>query len=462
MENVVDESLMPVGAVNWAKNLHFDRIGATSVRDGITLLGTQIVDNHGIKGLHQFLDTGTGSDDKLLAVCNTSVYALSSGTWNAKRTGLTADTKARFTNFVDLVFMVNGVEAMQSWDGGAGNFSTTNVADAPIATYIDNFRSRVWIAKTSSFPSRLFYSSVASITGTITWNVTTQYIDVAPGDGEDITGIKKFGTGLYVFKNSAVYRIFSINQSEPDPQISVGTYSQESVTVAKDGMYWHHPSGIYRLRKGETNPVEISRPIYDIIKNVTRANYSEVAAWNDDDHVYFSVGNVSVYGITVSNCVLRWTISTEIWTIYSYAQNLIVGNIYDNSSTIDRVVGDDDGNIYTFNSGNTDNGVAINYELETRWLNISGLRSENKTIKQIVAIHENMKGAKVGYRDGNKHRFEIEPVGTGELTDQESVFNSLSITGNRLKLSVRGISSNGSSVFQGFEITDWSNEGIEK
>jgi len=458
LEDVVDEFLMPSGAVNWAINGHFDRIGSFSVRNGLTLLGAQIANNFMIKGLHQFLDTGSGTNDRLIAVADTVVYALISGTWTSKRTALTSNSKARFTNFVDLVFMVNGTEAMQSWDGGAGNFSTTNVTDAPIAKYIDNFRTRVWAAATTSLPSRLYYSSVADINGAITWNLTTQYIDIAPGDGEDLTGIKKFATALYAFKPNTTYRIFSINQTEPDPQIFVGTYSQESVTVSKDGMYWHHPSGIYRLRKGEVNPVEISRPIYDVIKNVTRANYTEIASWSDDDHVYFHLGDISIYGLTISNCVVRWTVSTELWTIYSYAVPLVVGSSYDTSSSIGRVVGDNDGNVYQFDTGTTDNGTAINFELETRWMNITGLRSEIKTIRKITGLHEDMSGASIGWRSGNMHRQAIQPM--GQLEGQETNFANLDITGNRFKFSVRGSSISGSSVFQGWEIIDYINEGI--
>lgn len=459
-EDVVDEFMLPAGAVSWARNGHFDKIGSFTVREGITALGAQISDNHAIKALHQFLDTGSGTNDRLIAVANTTAYALVSGTWTAKRTSLTADTKARFTNFVDLTFMVNGTEAMASWDGGAGNFSTTNVTSAPSATYIDNFRSRVWAAKTTANPSRVFYSSVASVAGAITWDTTLQIIDIAPGDGEDISAIKKFSTTLYVFKPSTVYRIFSINQTEPDPVMMVGTYSQESVNVAKDGMYWHHPSGIYRLRAGETSPKEISRPIYGIIKNVTRANYTEVASWNDDDHVYFGLGTVTVNGITISNCVARWTISTEIWTIYDYAVPLLVGNTYDTSSSISRVVGDNDGNVYLFNTGFTDNGAAINYEFETRWLNISSLRSEVVTISKMTALHEGLAGAEVGWRNGNMHRQEIKAIGS--LSEQETNLSNLDVSGNRIKFSVRGSSNAGCGTLQGFELIEWINEGVIK
>ena len=459
MEGVVDEFFMPSGAVNWTINGHFDRIGAFTVRNGLTIIGAQIVDNYTIKGLHQFLDTGSGSNDRLISVANTVAYALVSGTWTSKRTGLTANSKTRFTNFVDLVFMVNGVDAMNSWDGGAGNFGTTNCTSAPAASYIDNFRSRVWAGKVTANPSRLYYSSVADASGVILWTGTDSgYIDVAPGDGEDLTGVKKFARAIYAFKNSAVYRIFSINESEPDPQISIGTYSQESITVAKDGMYWHHPSGIYRLRKGETQPIEISRPIYDIIKNVTLANYSEISSWEDDDHVCFSLGSVTVYGVIITNCVVRWTISTEVWTIYNYSVPLVAGTIYNNGTSLVRVVGDNDGNVYTFDSGTTDNGTAINYELETRWISLSGLRSEHKIIRTLTGIHEGMAGGNVGWRNGNMNRREIKPI--GQLKEQETPFKNQNIEGNRMKFSVRGTSTAGNAVFQGLEIIDHINEGV--
>lgn len=459
LDTSVSESLMPVGAVSWCVNMHFDAIGEVTTRDGVTILGAQLVDNKSILGLHQALDTGSGTNDRLIAAVDTTWKALVSGAWTDKRTGLTADSKARFTNFVDYVFGVNGVDAMQSWDMGAGNFSTTNVTSAPAATFIDNFRTRVWAARTTTNPSRLYYSSVADASYAILWTGSdSSYIDISPLDGEDITGIKKFGSALHVFKNSYIYRVYSINQTEPDPQIFVGTYSQESISVAKDGMYWHHPSGIYKLSPGSSNPIEISRPIYDIIKNISRTYYDDVCSWTDDDHVYFGVGDISIYGITLNNCVLRWTISTQVWTVYKYAHEFTVGATYDTGSAIVRVVGDNDGNVHTFNSGKTDNGTTISYELESRWLILSGLRSELKTIRKMVGIHENMEGATVGWRNGTMGRNQIEPC--GQLESQQTLFDNQSIQGNRLKLSVRGQNSGLPAIFQGFEILDYLNEGI--
>ena len=223
-------------------------------------------------------------------------------------------------------------------------------------------------------------------------------------------------------------------------------------------MYWHHPSGIYKLSPGSSNPIEISRPIYDIIKNISRTYYDDVCSWTDDDHVYFGVGDITIYGITLNNCVLRWTISTQVWTVYKYAHEFVVGATYDSGSAIVRVVGDNDGNVHTFNSGKTDNGTAIAYELETRWLILSGLRSEFKTIRKLSAIHENMEGATIGWRNGTMGRNQIQPI--DQLASQQTLFENQSISGNRLKLSVRGQNSGLSAIFQGFEIHDWINEGI--
>lgn len=459
MDGVVDEYLVPAGAVSYAVNVHFDKIGAVTVRKGMTAIGSQIASSHNISGLFQFLDTGTGTNSQLVAVCNTALYYNASGTWTSKRSGLTADRKARFTNFVDLLFMVNGVDAMATWDGNASNsFSTsTQVTSAPATYYIDNFRSRVWAAKTDSNPSRLYYSGIADASYNISWTSDDSgYIDIAPLDGEDITGIKKWQTALYVFKKSSVYKVFSINETQPDPVISIGTHSQESISVAKDGMYWHNPSGIYQMQGG--SPQEISRPVYDIIQAIPASYYDDVSSWIDDDHVYFSIGDVSVNGTSINNCVLRWTISTKIWTVYSYASEIVIGASYNNGTNIVQVVGDNNGYVHTLNSGTTDNGTAINYEMETRWYSISGLRAEKKTIRTIAAISENAEGMNIGWRNGIMKKNEIQPF--GQISSQETIFKNNSARGNRFRFSIRGASIKSPISFSGFEILNWINDGI--
>lgn len=463
MDGVVDEFVVPTGTLALAINWHFDRIGALTTRKGYAIVGAQISAGNAVLGLHQFLDEGSGTNDQLIAVVNTVAYYLSAGTWTSKRTSLTAGSKARFVNYLDFVWMVNGTEATAVWDGAAANsFVTTgNAASAPTGKYIEVFRNRVWIAGNTTNPSRVTYSSLPSA-GVVLWTGSdTGTIDVVPNDGGDITAIKKFARALYVFKPDFMYRIYSINETEPDPQIFVGTYSQESVVIAKDGMYWHHPSGIYRLRKGEEQPREISKPVNEIIKNIGYSFYDDVNSWTDEDHVYFSVGDITLNSntenaLTINNCVLRWTISTEVWTIYSYASEFRVGAQYDNGSGLVQVVGDSDGTVYTVNSGNTDNSAKIHCHLETQWENFTGLRSETKEIRKFSALHENAQGAMLGYRTQTNTKA-VEPI--GQLESPDTIFKK-NIRCKKIKFVLSVSTSGGQMVFQGFELHDIKNLGL--
>jgi len=462
MPGVVDDFLLPAGAVSDVLNMHFDKIGTATLRPGVTIKGTQITASKNILGIHQFLDEGAGTDDQLIVVVNTVAYYWNGSAWTSKRTGLTIDSKARFTNFVDLVFMVNGVDAMNTWDGNTANaFGTTNAVSAPAGSFIDNFRSRVWVANTIANPSRVWYSSIPDATGAILWTGSdSSYIDISPGDGGDISGVQKFARAFWIFKNNFMYPIYSINQTEPDPQIFVGTYSQESIELAKNGMYWHHSSGIYRLRRGESQPTEISKPINDIIKNISRTFYSEVNSWHDSDHIYFSVGDITIDDKTINNCVVRFTISTEVWTIYSHSMKIKVGGTYDNGNNIIQIVGDTDGNVYTYNNGNTDNTTDISYKLEVGPYTLSGLQAQKKTIRKIAALHKEAQGTDVGFRIDNAKESEIEPI--GQLDSEQTVFDNLDITGHKFLLNISGSSSGESLQFQGFEILDWLLDGVEE
>ncbi len=460
MPGVIDEALMPSGAVSDVLNMHFDKIGAATLRKGVTIKGSQISATDNILGIHQFLDEGAGTDNQLIVVVDTVAYYLSGSTWTSHRTGLTADKKARFTNFIDSVFMVNGVDAMNTWDGATANaFSTTNAVSAPAASFIDNFRSRVWAANTAANPSRVTYSSVAASDGTVLWTGSdSSFIDISPGDGEDIAGVMKFARALYVFKNNFTYRIYSINETEPDPQIFVGTYSQESIELAKNGMYWHHSSGIYRIRRGESQPTEISKPINDIIKNISRSFYDNVNSWHDEDHVSFSIGDITIGDKTINNCVIRFTISTEVWTIFSHSMEIRVGATYDDSSNIVQIVGDTDGNVYTYNNGNTDNGTDISYKLEMGPYTLTGLRAETKTIRKMAALHKEAQGAKVGWRADDMTENDIESI--GQLDSEQTIFETLDIKGHKILFNITGSSSGEPFEFQGFEILEWLNEGV--
>lgn len=469
LDTVVDEYVAPEGSCSFAMNVHFDRMGAVQSRPGTTRLGGDEIKDAGadvILGLHQFLDEGAGTDNQVVAGHKTKVYYLNgSSAWTPILSGLTDGKKQSFNNFLDYVWFANGTDATRVWNGNTGSsFVTTgNALDAPIVNYLENFRSRMWGANNPSNPSRVYYSSVPTA-GTVLWTGSDSgYIDVAPGDGEDIAGVRKFSRALHVFKNNFTYRIYSVDETEPDPQIFVGTYSNRSISLAKDGMYWHHSTGIYRLRKGEDQPTEISKPIDTLIRNIPISNYTEIVSWVDADHVYFWIGDQTINDRDYTDVVIRWTVSTEVWTIYSYPTKFTAACTYNSGAVLTPIVGDENGQILTFNSGESDYNSSnetespINYSFETNWENLNGYRSYVKTVRAVVALHENATGAAVTIRSDKQGVSDSDELGT--LKEINTGFRDVTISGSRFKMGIRGSSTGDPLTFQGFEITDWTDDG---
>lgn len=456
-QNAVSENDYPMDALNESINFHFDTIGKMTLRKGITQIGQTLTGD--ILGLYNFRDSGSGSNNQLITVNGNNAYYLNTNTWTSIRSGLTAGSKARFSTLLDYVFMVNGTEATTVWDGNpAGSFSTGgNATNAPIGKYITNYRSRMWIAGNNSYPDRLFYSSVPSAVSTpvVTWDTdvsTGQWIDISPSDGENITALHRTKTNLLVFKNNHIYNIYSINQVDPDPKFNVGTYSQESVLETKNGVYFHHPTGFYRY---DGTVTEISRPIIDIVNAITLTNYSKVCGYlePDGDHICWSIGNVTYGGTTYSNMVVRYTISTQVWTHYTYPTQFLVSSSYNDGSNIYSVVGDTTGKVYKTKTDNTDNGTDIFYSIIHPFDAIDGFRSTINIINTMFFMHKGMTGASVTYQvpddinnDWRKN------IGDGQIKNSETGFSNLTIRGRKLRFRLSGISKGEPMSYEGYEI----------
>src|SRR3990167_10164840 len=157
-EAAVDELMVPENTVQEAVNLHFDRIGAVTLRKGLTLLGSQIGNNTNVLGIGNYRNNA-GTTYRALAMVGTGVYAYA-GSWSLVRSGLTSGSKARFANFIDLTYMVNGNgnQAVATYDGSS--FGSSNIGSLPSGDFIEQYRSRVWVGDSAT--DKLYYSDVVS------------------------------------------------------------------------------------------------------------------------------------------------------------------------------------------------------------------------------------------------------------------------------------------------------------
>jgi hypothetical protein len=473
----VSEHRMPETAVLEAVNFNFDTIGAATLRKGTTALGTGL-DGSNVLGLFYHVDTVTpNTHTQLIAVTGTVAYYLSAGTWTSKRTGLTTGSKARFCTFLNYCFMVNGTEATAIWDGNTSNsFVTTgNASGAPIGAFIENFKTRIWIAGNATFPSRVYFSSVpsAATTPVVSWSTdvaTGQWIDVSPSDGDFMTGLQRYKTTLLAFKTNHLYRIFDIGQLDPDPWAYVGTSSQESILETKAGVFFHHSTGIYQYNVYGIVQ-EISRPVIDFIRAIPSSAYTSIAGWVDPlgDHLCWSIGTVTVNGTTYTNCVLRYTISTQVWTHYSYPTQIMVATrrqpLYNDNTSLYALAGDTAGNVLKMDTGITDNSTPISYSLIHRWDKIDGVLSTRKTVTTINFLHYGGASTQAAFQTDEDAPDDLNnwshPVDGGEFQVKNTGFNSADIKGRKVRFRIFGQSSGQPFQYFGYELLSVTSEFIQ-
>lgn len=464
----VDDSLIPEGGLEEVKNFHFDRVGAATVRPGLTALGATVLTARPCVGLHN-AQSGTA-----LAVFSnggsSTIYSFDGSNWSLSLDSGTASVRIRFVDFgsytIALNFMYNTYTSIRFWNAGSSRHwhNTGNPINpqnmwgyAP--QFGEVYKSRIYLSGDTSKEgngSRLYFSSVITSAGNITWAPTTDYVDINPGDGEVMTGLKRFSLELLCFKPNYIYR-FRTSGVDPDPLIKIGTRSHESIVEGKRGIYFHHDTGLYRYTGGY--PQEISRPINDFIEAIPFSQFTDIVSWNDSDHVYFSVGNLTINDVksseTWKNVVLRYTESSDLWTIYSYASEIRRGMTYTRGATLSRLVGTDYGLVGTHNSGTTDFDEPIPVRLRTKWYEFEGIEN-TKVIQNLIAICEKQQGLQLKYMVDDKNSWET----IGELKQFITTFNNQNIKLNRIRFELTGMQRNEAAIFQGISILKGINEGV--
>jgi len=469
----LDDTVTPENSVQIAVNMNFDRIGAMQTRPGITEFADNLggqVDNFGTLNI-------LNGVKRLYAQDNTLIRNWNGATWTTRRTLSTGANKARFDQYLNQIWMVNGNNSI----GGdpvqissGGNFSAPTTAfpgltnALPEGDFIQaGFNGRVWTADASE--DVVYFTDIVQFTPPSTYDLsfdpTRNFIKTfSSQDGESITGLKRTPRALLVFKQNHIYRIYGAYSSDPYPAYNVGTYSQESIVQTKDGLYFHHSSGFYKFTY-DGQPTEISRRVIDFVRAIPRSNYEDVVGvWDGFDCVKWSVGAVTVEGVTYQNCMMRYTISTQVWTIYDYVGNNISALVlYDDGTNQTQVAGTTTGIVAALDSGTTDLGEPIYFEMIDRWRSFLELYSKTKVLSGMMVSSDNGAGTNVFYQVNKDSPNVWQPAGT--LDDSyASLFPNFKTENdfNRFRYRLSGNTIGEPIVFHGTEFMSLSDEGFDK
>lgn len=151
--------------------------------------------------------------------------------------------------------LTNGSETPMTYDNST--LLLISDVDAPKGRYIVNHKNRVFIASTSSFPSRLFWSHVNDETQ---WEPDSEE-DVFPQDNGNIVSIISFADSIVVFKNSgstnAIYQVVgSFDQDvvgtpdfirRVDGTENIGIVAERSPVIHNGTLYFIAQTGLYSI-----------------------------------------------------------------------------------------------------------------------------------------------------------------------------------------------------------------------
>jgi len=458
----VEDRVSEPSSVQESLNMHFDRIGAVSVRDGLSLYTNQTLNNPP-KHLGQWSLVGS-ANKQLIAQDNTEVKALIAGAWVTKHTA-SANARMRTAQMNNQTFFVNGFlnDVPGKYDGTT---YTDNVGDLPKGDYISSgFEKRIWVGQKAE--GRVYYTDQIPFGDPITGG--SEYIYFNADNGQQMSGLVQAQKALLVFYPDNIFRIYGATASDSYPAYYVGTYSQESIIKAKDGIYFHHSSGFYKFNY-DGQPQEISRRIIDFVQAIPRSAYDNIFGWTDDDHAYWHAGSIVLNGITYKNVVFRYTISSQVWTIYSYfsplssTKTMSCAIVYDDGNSLTRLVGvfnGTNGGVATVNSGTTDLGDTIFYQTVSRWINFSTMQSTYQQVKSIAVLHINGAGAELDAQVDKD--IEDKWTSLGNYDDKyATLFQSINTNlnpFNRIRFRTRGYSSGTPPIFGTMEIINYDDLG---
>lgn len=257
-----------------ALNVMFTTRGAVAQRSGYAkFTGTEGTNRYDSLAAFYKAD-GT---KHLLAAGSTKVEALSAaGSVLASNTG-TGTGPHFFQRFggptAEHIYIANGVDSVKRWTGTT--FETPTYAGmTPTGKFLglSSTDNRLVCAR---YPSNVAGNNAASVHFSAEGDPTTfdadDYVDLTPGDGEEIMGVASWRDLIFVFKQSKFFVFYGNSvDDEGDPvfnyrpvDASVGLVSPRALAVSEQGVYFLDRTGIYFTSGGQPARVsDLVEPIF--------------------------------------------------------------------------------------------------------------------------------------------------------------------------------------------------------
>ena len=196
---------------------------------------------------------------------NLSTY---SATWTY-RVGEWGQRIPRARRFGDWMYVTNGLRNVRKF---SAPWSYDTPSGILLCYFIEEFNNRLWLARTDDEGTVMFYSDVKDGDS---WDIGSQIEYVGYGDGERITGLKRFGTNMIIFKEHSIWQISGHSEATwiiRKLNSDVGCDCPDSIQVRNNELIWVYDNKIWSYNGSSIK--RISEPIED--KTVNLKPLSEV------------------------------------------------------------------------------------------------------------------------------------------------------------------------------------------
>jgi len=395
-------------------NISLDRPGTWRKRKGSDLLGSTLAGT-GVDGLisyHPSTNTIT-----LRKVAGGKLYTYNSGTdtWTESiASGFTSGTQQQAVNFLNRVYYISTDDFLQ-YESGGGTLTT-------VGSGADRIKGQaIGVAQDTLFVmsnDKVYYSYFNPATNSPThqlWNTSEGSL----ANSTRFLNLLEYGKGLYSYQgvmymwtHGACYRfdlsLIASGYTALQKVADIGLANPRAVTSCNGYLLWMSPDGRIWAYGGSGVPQPISWNIEDdstgqaVINSLTGDNIAIAAAGSDKSKFYFSVGDTTSYGETVTNTVIVGHIPQSanqiLWSLYSYPQRPMIfteGRFGNDSVVMMGWSGTNDA--YRMDVGLNDSASAISASAKTKFFDF-GLTMRTKDCEGLYIKHKPQSGAETYLR----------------------------------------------------------------
>lgn len=323
------------------------------------------------------------------------------GTWDDITGSLSfnvgTDDQADFAVAQDSVVIEDGLTntAPYRWTGTGNAAALTSDVDVPNSSMVEYHVRHLFLAGNDSNPSRLYFSALDDITD----YTSTDFIRVETDSGDGIIrGLKTGLDGLYIWKDSSIWRLSGTNRDDfvlERMVQGIGTLSNQSIAVVNDPrsnqqiFVFTTQNGDVAAYDGGVNVAILSYKIKNSFPNALAFDRIDEVRATAYDAMYMA--SVSTSGNATHNRIYAFDFIHNAWTRLEGMNANAVGTFENGAGEPLFMFGDYDGfasqwDINDTSTFNDPSSTAIDSYYVTGWFSFkeSGLEKNLRVLRIFV------------------------------------------------------------------------------